>query len=177
MTETFNRHHVLYNVGDPAKDTWYVQEGMVGLFVPKIGVDNPRDRNNQRAIAVRGPGSYLAIEADIRAKHTHAAIVLTPKAELAHVYPSLPSSLASLDTQFTLSETDGSAVQRVAHWLLKAERAQLDLPRRVIADLTGTRPETLSRALRKMKEAGAIEVSHTELVISDRTALQAFLRP
>ena len=45
------------------------------------------------------------------------------------------------------------------------------LPRRILADLLGMRPETFSRALTALSERGAIAVTRTTLRIADQETL------
>ncbi len=71
---------------------------------------------------------------------------------------------------------DGSAAQRVAEWLTMESPQTLSLPRRVVADLLGMRPETLSRALASLADTGAIAVSRTKLEIIDEPALVELAR-
>lgn len=52
-------------------------------------------------------------------------------------------------------------------------RLRLDLPKGQLASLLGTIPETLSRVLKKMTEAGYIDVEGNEISIHDADRLQA----
>lgn len=52
-------------------------------------------------------------------------------------------------------------------------RLRLDLPKGQLASLLGTIPETLSRVLKKMSEAGYIDVEGNEIAIHDAARLQA----
>ena len=60
-------------------------------------------------------------------------------------------------------------MKRVAAWLSDESRnaSTLALPRRILADLLGMRPETFSRALTALADRGAILVTRTTLRIID----------
>jgi CRP-like cAMP-binding protein len=64
-------------------------------------------------------------------------------------------------------------VARVAAWLLDAAPGEMGaLPRHVVAELLGMQPETLSRALAALAEAGAIEVTRRRIDVRDHAALE-----
>ena len=72
---------------------------------------------------------------------------------------------------------DGTATQRVAHWILErhSTETQRNLPRKVMADMLGMRPETLSRSLRTLAELGFIEVSRGHVLLIDPGGLRSTL--
>lgn len=74
---------------------------------------------------------------------------------------------------------DGTAVARVARWLLGIARDGVAPPleRRVVASLLGMAPETLSRALAKLKRAGGVTISGRHLRIRQRPLLESLAAP
>ncbi|MCP4447046.1 MAG: winged helix-turn-helix domain-containing protein [Myxococcales bacterium] len=75
------------------------------------------------------------------------------------------------------SSPDGTATQRVAHWILERHESEFEgnLPRTVMADMLGMRPETPSRALKALAAKGLIEVGRRHLLVVDLEGLQATL--
>jgi CRP/FNR family transcriptional regulator, cyclic AMP receptor protein len=81
---------------------------------------------------------------------------------LDHSIDALASSLAE---RIALR---GTALQRVARFLVAAageDGAALTLPKHVIAQVLQMRPETLSRSLRKLEQAGVIAVRRTTHIV------------
>jgi CRP-like cAMP-binding protein len=74
--------------------------------------------------------------------------------------------------------TDGTAMERVARWILaESERGELSqVPRCFAAGLLGMAPETFSRALTQLAEAGAVEVTRRSLAVRDAELLRAAAR-
>ena len=68
---------------------------------------------------------------------------------------------------------DGSAVERVAGWLCDEgpSGVTFTLPRQIVADLLGMRPETLSRALAELARKGAVLVTRLQIRIVDPALL------
>ena len=69
-------------------------------------------------------------------------------------------------------------MQRVATWILDQHQREqtTEVPRKVIAELLGMRPETLSRALHSLCDEGLIEVSRRSLYAVDPGGLRQKLR-
>jgi CRP-like cAMP-binding protein len=176
---------VLFSAGDRLAHVWRVEAGAVVLYRPAIGGPPARPR----AVAVRRAGELVGVEGLPGGRHLRTAVALDG-AELSRAGAgeflascgrgevlSLAGSLAAP----VLSETDGTAEQRAAAWLLDADGddALLSLPLRVVADLVGIAGETLSRTLRSLAAAGAVDLSQSRrsrLAVLDRRALEAHLR-
>lgn len=76
----------------------------------------------------------------------------------------------------------GSAGQRLVYYLLDllrdapdAPRIHLRVPKNVIASRIGIKPETFSRLLARLKEAGILEVHEEWLTVHDEARLKAVL--
>lgn len=81
---------------------------------------------------------------------------------------------ASEDEFLPQSSPDGTAAQRVAHWIISRRDlpSERNLPRNVMADMLGMRPETLSRALHSLADLDLIEVGRRHVLIVDLEGLQ-----
>jgi len=79
------------------------------------------------------------------------------------------------------SLTSSNVCQRVVRYLfqeLQAARSgviDLDLPKRLIASQLGIQPETLSRILHRLTDAGLIAVQRRRIEILDQRSLSAYL--
>lgn len=176
---------LIFLEGDPADRVWFVKQGTV--LLSRQGTD---DRGEGRVRAVRFAGSFIGLEALVTERYADTArassdavlcgitrqkidVWLGPERAPARV--ALEASLRADTSDLPrLAQTDGSAVERVAAWLhAEGPRgATLTLPRKVVADLLGMRPETLSRALATLAECNAIRLSRTTLTITDEVALR-----
>lgn len=175
---------LLYLEGEAARHIWYVKSGTVVL------VRRSRDSQGEgRVRAVRFPGSLIGLEALISDRYVDSArtasdaVLCGITREGADAWVGAPGSPARTALELTLrsacadparpAATDGSAVERVAAWLCDEgpRGVTLELPRHVIADLLGMRPETLSRALTRLCDQGAIAASRTTLRIRDEDLL------
>jgi CRP-like cAMP-binding protein len=143
-----------------------------------------------RTRALRHEDSFLGIEALIDDEYQDSARAETPlllcvasrERAMEWVAEQSEASLIVLKTVLRTeddelipqSSPDGTAVQRVASWILDRHQVEqtTDVPRSVIADLLGMRPETLSRALHTLDEEGLIEVSRRSFLIVDPEGLR-----
>lgn len=113
--------------------------------------------------ALRRRGAFLGME----------AISETIYRDSVHAETPLVLCVASCDRISNMAPA-GTATQRVASWLLDRHRMQetTQVPQSVLSELLGMRPETLSRALRRLDNEGLIEVSRSSLYIIDPSGLR-----
>lgn len=177
----------LYVAGEPVDRVFFVKRGAV-LLSREAG----EARGEGIPWAVRGPGAVLGVEGLVHPTYldsarcvTEAVVCAAPKAEIAlwlRGCDDAPRALLEcvLRSQCTdaprRAGSDGSAVARVARWLLDGEsghpRRASALPRRVIAGLLGMQPETLSRALAALATKGAVSVTRRRVDVLDRSLLE-----
>ena len=174
----------LYVEGSAAEKVWFVKQGSVVL-------SREGDERGGEGIAwtVRGAGAMLGAEALVRPTYVDSAravtdtTVCTASREAMSQWMGSREGAARTVLDLVLlaqsvdaprrSGSDGSAVRRVAAFLLEDPRGTSpDLPRRVIAGLLGMLPETLSRALKVLADRGVIETTRRSLRIVDRDALE-----
>jgi CRP-like cAMP-binding protein len=177
---------LLYLQGDPANRLWFVRCGSVALF---RGAGEHRGEGTLRG--VRRAGSLVGVEVLIQGRFADSARVaedavlcgagreeidawLGPGEGPTKVLLAL-AVRSALEDPLRRAAPDGRAVERVAAWLCH-DGAGAGLERRLVADLLGMRPETLSRALRALAVAGAVEVTRRRVRIVDRIALERHAR-
>jgi CRP-like cAMP-binding protein len=174
----------LFEAGEPAFTVWFIKKGTVVLSKPS---DNP-DADGI-AWAVRSAGSFLGLESLVRDTFVDSARAVTDLAACGTTLHGMEAWLedrskaartvlqCTLQTQVEDSprraSADGSAVRRVAEWLLDGGHGQEwhGLPRRLVAGFLGMQPETLSRALASLATLGAVEVTRRSITVTDRTTL------
>ena len=179
------QHNILYVQGEPASQVYFVRKGTVSLH--RMSSEN---RALGRTRALRHHGTFLGIEALIDDDYQDSARAETPlqlcvaSRERARDWISgraaaslvvLKAVLRTADDELIpQAAPDGTAVQRVASWILDRHQIQqtVNLPRQVIADLLGMRPETLSRALHLLDEEGLIEASRRYILLVDQEGLR-----
>lgn len=175
---------LIYLEGEPANHVWFVKRGTI-VLLRKGGENNAEGRVR----AVRFPGSFIGLEALVTSRYidsaraTTNAVLCGTTREGVDVWLGAKGSPARTALELTLraecvdlprrAPPDGNAVERVAAWLCEEgpRGVTLGLPRRIVADLLGMRPETLSRAMAILAERGAIEVSRTKLKIVNENKL------
>lgn len=169
---------LLYVEGDTAEHVWFVKRGTVVLY--REAGDGQAEG---RARAVRFPGSFVGLEALVSSCYIDTARAesdvvicgatregmdawLGPRGTPARTALELSLRTACNDL-LRRAAPDGNAVKRVAGWLYDEgpRGSMLMLPRRVVADLLGMRPETLSRALAELTKRGALRSTRTTLQI------------
>jgi CRP-like cAMP-binding protein len=176
---------LLYLEGDDADGAWFVKRGTVALYRSRCGDTEATVR------AVRFAGSFIGLESLVRPTYADTARAVgeitvcgISREGLDH-WIGPPSSPARTALELTLREenTDrlsgtaghGSAISRVADWLAREGPCgvALELPRQIVADLLGMRPETLSRAIAALRDRGAITANRTHITIVDSALLLA----
>lgn len=171
--------------GDTVSSVWFVKRGTVVLS--RAGADDVEHPH-----AVRGPGTFIGLEALVRATYADTARTTEPSVLCGIGRTALdawfgprgtPARMAlevTLETECATSPraaaADGTSVQRVARWLLDRGDVDHHVPRTVMASLLGMVPETLSRALARLGHAGAIHVGRRHVAIRDRAALAEVAR-
>jgi CRP-like cAMP-binding protein len=186
VTQTYRTGDELYAEGDAVHHVWFVKQGTVVLSRRRS------DERGDRVRTVRFAGGFVGIEALVSpvyidtARVASGAVLCQAPAEGFEQWlgskeqparTALESSVRAMVADLPpRAAADGSAEQRVAEWLTHESQNTLQLPRRVIADLLGMRPETLSRALASLAARGAIAVTRTDLKIVDEQALTTIAR-
>lgn len=167
--------------GEPAATVWMIKRGTVVLSrTAADGTDRPHQ--------LRGPGSFVGLEAVVQGTYADTARATEPSVLCGISRLDLdrwlgpagsPSRMvleqtlrATVDEPVRPAGVDGPAVQRVARWLLDELERAPRVQRRVLAALLGMTPETLSRALARLGETGAIEHGRQRLAIVDRARLE-----
>ena len=188
VDEAYRAGDVLYVEAEPVHHVWFVKKGAVALYRKRS------DDRSERARTVRFPGGFIGLEALVSplyidtAKVSESTVLCRAPLEGFERWlgPAESPARTALEASVRAmvcdlpprAAADGSAAQRVAGWLSHEgpQGDTLHLPRRVIADLLGMRPETLSRALASLAARGVIEVSRTDLRIVDQDALTTIAR-
>jgi CRP-like cAMP-binding protein len=176
----------LYQEGARATHVWFVKSRTVVLSRQREGRGS-----RERVRAIRFPGTFIGLETivtDLYLDTARASSEVTicgvgregidawlgPKRSMSRT--ALEMALrAECQDRIRRSSPDGSAVERVAGWLcVEGPREVMNaIPRRLIADLLGMRPETLSRALAELVKRGAIETNRAQLrIVDDRLLSQ-----
>ncbi len=175
----------LYVAGESVERIWFLKRGTVVLSRPAD------DRHGEAVVwAVRGPGAILGAEGFVRTTYADSARAVdevvvcgAPRSEMASWLATHPEAArAVLDCVLHAMSADaprragadGSAVQRVARWILEETKTprKAALPRAVVAELLGIKPETLSRTLATLSLRGAISVTRRSITVKDAAALE-----
>jgi len=182
------QYSILFVEGEPAEQVYLVRTGSVSLH--RASTEN---RALGRTHAVCHSGTLLGIEALVAPVYQSSARAETALTLCKISKNKLEEWIAS-DTMasrtllervlhnreqdfFPRTSIDGTAAQRVAHWILErsADDAERNLPRALVADMLGMCPETLSRALRELSERGYVEVSRRQLLVIDPEGLRSLV--
>lgn len=171
--------------GEPAHTVWFVKRGT--LVLSRSGPDG-----EERPRLVRGPGSFVGLEALVRPTYadtvrtTEPAVLCGISREAIDAWFGPRGTPVRMALEQTMAAdagdrpraaaADGTATQRVARWLLDDESGQGSVPRQVTAALLGIVPETLSRALARLHDEGAIELTRRSVTVRDRALLAARAR-
>jgi CRP-like cAMP-binding protein len=159
----------LIEQGDSPKAVMLLRQGLVGLST----VD---DVGAELGCTVRGPKTLLGLESVFAMHLTYRVWALTnlllceaPLARLGPWIGSLDTPLGAL-MRLGMEEANrraterldvgGGSVSRVARLLLRRcvelQRSKLELSQRLVARVLSMTPETVSRALAKLHDAGAV---------------------
>ena len=167
--------------GGPAHTVWFVKRGTVVLS--RTGADGV-----ERARVVHGPGTFVGLEALVQPTYADSVRTAGPAILCGIGRAGLDTWLGPRGTpaRMALERTlladasqrpraaaaDGTALQRVARWLLDEHDERHQVPRKVTAALLGIVPETLSRMLAGLRDEGAIELSRRTVTVRDRRLLE-----
>lgn len=176
------RDETLALEGQPIDTVWFIKRGTV--VFSRVGPDG-----NERPRLVRGPGSFVGLEVLVRPTHADTVRTTEPTIVCGISRESLDAwlgprgtparmaleqtLLATADDRPRAAGADGTALERVARWILDDASAGCRVPRRVVASLIGMVPETLSRALAHLHDEKLIEVNRRSIAIIDRARLEA----
>lgn len=182
VTRNLRKGQLLFNEGEPAAGMFLVVEGLIKVF--KMAPDGrekvlyvfPAGETLAEA-ALFGEGRYPATAQAVAA----ATVAAFPRQALLQLLRDRPElcfrMLAGMSVKLKyLSQrieelTFQSASVRLASYLLgemerrKRPQIRLDLSKRELAAMLGMTPETLSRLLASLREAGAVDVRGRSLVI------------
>ena len=184
----------LFDQGDAADRFYLVQDGRIKLYRLSAA-------GQEKIVEVFGPGETFAEAVMFMERKAYPvnAAALVPTTVLAipnGVYKNILGGNAracfrllgdmSMRLHRRLNDIDGltlhSATERVAGFLLRelpapdSDRLSLGLPKQVIASRLAVTPETLSRVLGNLSDAGIVEVEGKEVRVLDREALERAAR-
>jgi CRP-like cAMP-binding protein len=192
QTVIYQKTALLFNQGDKADRFFVVLEGQANLFAMTragqqsiIELFTPVATFAEAAIFMSGAFPLnCEVLSGTRLVHVPANSFLNHLARHPHLSMILLKSLARWQARMATEIAEiksRSPAQRLASFLLayaqKVEgntRINLPLPKAILASRIGITPESLSRALARMKNIG-VESFGREIVISDLSNLRRFL--
>ncbi|MDT8378362.1 MAG: Crp/Fnr family transcriptional regulator [Desulfotignum sp.] len=186
---TFNRTEIIFQDGDKGDGIYIVETGKIKVY--KLSLDG-----KEQILHIFGPGHTFGEVPVFQGKSFPASamalepsdIVFLPRdrfVELITTTPALSMNmLADLSRRlraFTIQIEALSLKEvpaRLAAYFLtlskeqkNAARIRLPISKALLSNLIGTTPETISRMLKKMGDAGLIEVQTRTIEILDRESL------
>lgn len=186
---SYDKNEAIFHEGDEAGGLYAVAAGLVRIYKTSLS-------GKEQILHVFGPGEVFAEVALFKSAHLPAnaqalepsEILFIPKqgfVSLIRKEPDLALSMLGLMSMrlrsFVAKIEDLSLKEvpaRLAQHLLLLQASQgtdsvrLDLPKGQLAAYLGTIPETLSRILKKLAEAGIVETEGQILRILDKNALE-----
>jgi CRP-like cAMP-binding protein len=192
-TMSYPKTALLFSQGDKADRFFVVLAGQVNLFaMTKTGQQSIIEIFTaiatfaEAAIFLTGEFPLnCEVLGGTRLVHVPAAPFLNHLSQHPHLSMILLKGLARWQARMTTEIAEiksRSPAQRLASFLLAfspknedANRVRLPLSKATLASRIGITPESLSRALSRMKSLG-VESQGREIVIADRSALQRFLK-
>jgi CRP/FNR family transcriptional regulator len=186
---TFNRTEIIFQDGDKGDGIYIVETGKIKVY--KLSLDG-----KEQILHIFGPGHTFGEVPVFQGKSFPASamalepsdIVFLPRdrfVELITTTPALSMNmLADLSRRlraFTIQIEALSLKEvpaRLAAYFLtlskeqkNAARIRLPISKTLLSNLIGTTPETISRMLKKMGDAGLIEVQTRTIEILDKESL------
>lgn len=175
----------LLHQGEKPRSVWFIKEG-------QVAVSSVDSNGEETSCAVRGKGALLGIEALTESESAYQARALTPVLACELAADALDEWVGLRDTpmgavlELAIGEAQqrvverrglaGSAVSRLSRFLLERleqEENRVRMPQQVLANVLGMRAETLSRAIGKLRAAGAVAPGRG-LVVLDVDRLTEF---
>lgn len=186
------RGSLIFNRGDPARGLYLLLDGQI-----KLGVTSPNGA--EKVISIVTPGEsfgeavlFLERQFPVYAQATlDARLLIVPKNIIFSLLDNDPTvarkMLAGLSVRMHQLVQDiemlslQSCTQRFIGYLLQisadaedANSITLPASKTTIASLLNLTPETLSRTMTKLQQAGLIEVNGKDIVITDIARLRDF---
>jgi CRP/FNR family transcriptional regulator len=186
---TFNRTEIIFQDGDKGDGIYIVETGKIKVY--KLSLDG-----KEQILHIFGPGHTFGEVPVFQGKSFPASamalepsdIVFLPRDRFVELITSTPAlsmnMLADLSRRlraFTIQIEALSLKEvpaRLAAYFLtlskeqkNAARIRLPISKTLLSNLIGTTPETISRMLKKMGDAGLIEVQTRTIEILDKESL------
>ena len=186
---SFQRGQTVFRRGEPAKGLFLVMDGRVKVF--RYSADG-----KEQVLDVFGPGELFAevpmfdggdYPADCEALQDSVLLCLYRddlRAEAREDVDFILGIMAVLAKRLRgfVELIDDLSLKEVAprfaRFLLKeaeGKRVNLRIPKRILASLMGTSPETVSRTLGRLQEEGIVSVEGRVILIHSPERLQAML--
>lgn len=172
-------------------------EGLFGIIEGKVKISKLSPMGKEQILHILGPGELFA-EVPVFAGRNYPAnattmedsrLLFIPRKAFRDMIAADPDlamgmlAILSIRLREFTRKIEALSLKEVperlaAHLLLlraqqKTDRLRLDLPKGQLASLLGTIPETLSRVLKKMTEAGYISVDGNDIAVADAERLDA----
>jgi CRP-like cAMP-binding protein len=192
---SYRNGQTIFYQGNPSLAAYCISEGHVKLY--KSGRDG-----SETLLRLLGPGNVMGYRALLSAEHYAASaeavgdtkICVISKETFFEILQTSPEFcmkvMHTLSVELRISEDEmiarirDSVPRRAAKLLLKLlhelgdsgdgdSRLVFPFPRRQLALMIGTSPETLSRTLRSMADKGLLSIAGRQVYIRDMNALES----